>query len=799
MAEKKKPLGQRILERLRPRRANVAENVVSLPVEQPEADTVISSIRTTRLKLHSIDLNNVEEKQLIDIYEEMDCDPIVSSALDFYADSSTQTNRLTGKTVYVKVEKNKELEDELNAFLQKEVDIDNVSWVWARNLMKYGKVILDTELIRKSGQWVFEEVEERHKVYPLAIGGNKIKYVLYRDTKNESDTKTSFFYSLDSEEKQEVLPANRFIVVFYNQTSVGNVDVATESTTGKSEVKTFKLQTGQSVLKSVIKDWQTLCSLEDTLFINRLTRSMQFTVVHIDTTGMTNKQSKQVIDSVKASFGQGQTLNANTGTYKVRQMPVPENSFVFIPTKEKKGSIEMTTIGGEIKNVALDDINHFRNKVFAGLGVAKSFSGFEEATAGGLGDNTITRLDENQGRKVKRVQSLLINLVEQIIEYYWVNSDLGRTKKNLPDFEIILGEINSSEREQAREEMEANLRVAREILGIINDQRFEGIVDNIKAFDYLMADILNINPDVLKKEPTDIVIDAQHIQTYLDSRENVQDREPTDLNDTGTSRPSITRPERPSFEAPTEDIEEAPEMETITVDQVVDNLKAEVKNYLLERDFYLERNNKKYLLENLLNTSNNNIRTYLNEKTYKDLKDMTQTRDPERVQKSKRSIARYIGLDNDNFINFEITAEDIPKNIREGKPTSYRVKIELKALVDLIKEFKEGRQIDLVRKAVEGDIRVSCECPAAKYWGMQWNGTRQDYSIVRNTIAPTKLEPKQQVCKHTYLALQVLPFWTNTILKDIRAKGLLNKEVKKQEEPKQEESKQEGPKEGDKK
>ena len=184
----------------------------------------------------------------------------------------------------------------------------------------------------------------------------------------------------------------------------------------------------------------------------------------------------------------------------------------------------------------------------------------------------------------------------------------------------------------------------------------------------------------------------------------------------------------------------------------------------------------KVLLETLLETSNNLLRKYLSEKTYKELRQAVKTRDPERFKKSKRSVATYKGLDENNYITFQVTAENPEENKAKGKPTSYEVKVELSALKELIGEDGKQRDIKdltLVREALNGNIKVDCSCPAAMYWGQQWNGTKQGYSLVKNDIAPTRNIPTQVICKHTMLALQVLPFWASNIVQDLRKKNVL--------------------------
>ena len=196
---------------------------------------------------------------------------------------------------------------------------------------------------------------------------------------------------------------------------------------------------------------------------------------------------------------------------------------------------------------------------------------------------------------------------------------------------------------------------------------------------------------------------------------------------------------------------------------------------LSDTEVILETENyKRYTLSQALNLKR--FKDYLTEETYKDLRAISKAKDPQRLSKSKKSVVRYTGIDENNYITFSISAEDPEKNKKEGRPTSYTTKVHLKDLDDLIAkrdEFKTDK--DLVMKALEGDVAVSCSCPAAKYWGQQYLGTKHGYAIDKNDIPPTVRIPTQPLCKHSLQNLLVLPFYWNTIIKDLRNKGVLPK------------------------
>lgn len=161
----------------------------------------------------------------------------------------------------------------------------------------------------------------------------------------------------------------------------------------------------------------------------------------------------------------------------------------------------------------------------------------------------------------------------------------------------------------------------------------------------------------------------------------------------------------------------------------------------------------------------------INEETYKELKDTSIETDPERRRRARGVEGNYVGITDNELIEFRVSAENPELNAERGKPTSYRVNVSLKDFTQLKEEDNTPREI--INKAMKGNVAVSCTCPAAMYWGQQYNGTVNDYSLDINDIAPTINVPTQTICKHTFVALSILPFWRNRIYRDMKELGLI--------------------------
>ena len=729
------------------------------PRHTEDNNIIIGGLSTSNLTLlEGTDVANTDEEKLIALYRQMENDAVISAALDLYADSATQPNLKTGHVVAIE-SPNKTFENEINEFLHDHIKIDTEAWQIVRDVARDGKILLDTQV--DSSDWSFVPIQDPSKVKVLTLGQDKIKYfVVSPEEKKDTSNNSPFsFLSGDSNKLNEytVESKDRFIAGFTSRENKGTMTIISDSKytpDGEQVREELSIRSGRSVLASIVQTYQTLSALEDAMFINRLTKSTEFKVVQIDVgEGTDNKQAKQIIDAVKNAFKSSESIDTSINRYANRQSPIPINDFVYVPTRGTKGTVTIETVGGELKEVQTGDIDYYRNKLFAGLGVLKAYLGFEETTPGGLGDSTLTKLDERFGRRVIRLQSVLSHIVKQMVEFYWRYSaaSITRTVDNMPKYKLVLGKISTKEEDENTKRLETNLSIASSIVGMLKDEDFVNFVDKEKLFKYIFEDIIGLDTSMFSREPIPEELSLK-VHELKESIGKLKTENNTDF---------ITEDLRDILSAVKE---------------------TDVKQIFEEYDIFLDTGENIIPFSVGFNISRYN-KALLLEATYKQLKDLSKSKDPERLKKSKKLTAKYTGLDDDLNITFEITAEDPEDNKAKGRPTSYTTKVALKDLTSIIKASREEdtvpRDKDLVMAAIQGDIDVSCECPAAKYWGQQYNGTKDNYSLDKNDIPPTVRIPTQPICKHTVLTLTVLPFWYNTIIRDLRNKGVLpSSEVK---------------------
>lgn len=124
---------------------------------------------------------------------------------------------------------------------------------------------------------------------------------------------------------------------------------------------------------------------------------------------------------------------------------------------------------------------------------------------------------------------------------------------------------------------------------------------------------------------------------------------------------------------------------------------------------------------------------------------------------------KYIGITSDYVICIEVPSVTVDPT------TSYLVKIKL---IDFpnIDDDPDLTVEEKVRLSLDGDISVSCTCPAYKFWGYKYIMTQLSsneddpedrYPIIRNN----NLEGT--VCKHIFIAIRGFGKWWKKISYDI--------------------------------
>lgn len=159
------------------------------------------------------------------------------------------------------------------------------------------------------------------------------------------------------------------------------------------------------------------------------------------------------------------------------------------------------------------------------------------------------------------------------------------------------------------------------------------------------------------------------------------------------------------------------------------------------------------------------FRMVLDEANYKELRKGVDSKTKSRTKPLK---AMFKGFKNGCLI-FKCRSGTTP-----GKWWNEKVR-----LLDLPKIVKKGglSHFQMVKKAVMGDIKVTCDCPAHRYWGSAYRLTRLDAeeTLTNLTEPEINLGIPSLLCKHLDTVLFALPFNIAQITKVLEKAGVFGK------------------------
>lgn len=313
------------------------------------------------------------------------------------SDDSTQPQVVSGESLWVEGQ-NQELVDDLNNMLHQRVGVEDELWGIVRNMNKYGNDF--EELLVKDGEGV--------------IGLNFMPTPLVRAIVDRTWTTLGYKYhpegkfSKTSEEDFKAYLEKRKIA------PVGEVIFE------DWEVAHFKLGSrrrwdvyGTSVLEAARWIWRRLVLLEDSMLIYRLTRAASRFVFFVDIGDKSGAEAWKHLNNVKNEFKKKKFVNTS-GHLDMRYNPLANDEDIFIPVRGGKRSAEIETLQGPIYG-AIDDVEYFKDKLYAAIKIPKSYLGFEEDVSAKA---LLSQEDIRFSRTILRIQREIRNGFRRICKVH---------------------------------------------------------------------------------------------------------------------------------------------------------------------------------------------------------------------------------------------------------------------------------------------------------------------------------------------------------------------------------------------
>jgi hypothetical protein len=338
-------------------------------------------------------------------YDSMDTDPILSSALDVYADECTARNE-QGNVLKIH-----HPDDNVKQILENLFyDIMNIEfnlWPWTRNLVKYGDFFLQLEMAEKIGI-----------VNVMALSTYEVNRV----------------EGFDPENPQRV----KFIYAPY-QNPLGGYAQSPKKEFENYEMAHFRLNSdsnflpyGKSMIEGARRVWKQLMLMEDAMLIHRVMRAPEKRIFKIDVGNIPPNEVDNYMQKIINASKKVPFVDERTGEYNLKYNVQNLIEDYYMPVRGNDNGTSIDTLKGLEYNM-IDDINYLKGKLMSALKIPKAYLGYEEETNGKA---TLASMDVRFAKTIERIQRVLISELTKIAIVHLYAQ--GIDDDNLTNFTIEL-------------------------------------------------------------------------------------------------------------------------------------------------------------------------------------------------------------------------------------------------------------------------------------------------------------------------------------------------------------------------
>lgn len=560
----------------------------SLPEQMNEA--IEQGKRIDLSELLNITTLKGNRNQKYQAFEEMVADGRIGAAVEMYANDAVQYNS-QGKIIWVESDNNdaamygNKLIEDLNV-------ADNI-WSWAYCLCLYGDVYLETFMDTSNSGTKPTLLLEPSKINPNVRtqkdiqGAKLLRYV--EKVPNPADIydlqykgKTAGFIKSESENEfkndlqdnvytytavstdLDVLGPTKYIHICLSpninrfpekftlvrktekEKELENGDIDGSDLEGSGGSLTFTVKTGQSILENVYGAYQTLKLKEESVLLERITKSSITRVIQVELGDMPESQKRKKLQLIKDQIEQQLELNKSAGTIQSRAGAQPIENIIYTSTKDGKGAISTVNIGGDVDIGNLDDLTDSENKVYGALLIPKALLGADMDGTGLSNGGSLTEMNTTYARRIKRIQVALQTGIETLLNIFALAEGL---KQHVGKFSVKLTPIITVEDNRRDELLQNKIRNVNDMLSLVDNM--EQIDDTTKLnmliewlSKYLnqqdIVEIINNRLKELDKEETEKTQDEHEQQIDGDTNNDFSDFSDSSFS---SSSPSFSGPD----------------------------------------------------------------------------------------------------------------------------------------------------------------------------------------------------------------------------------------------------------------
>jgi len=403
-----------------------------------------------------------DREQRFEEYKKAIKDPIIGQAIEMMADDATQFDVDRQRTIWVTGDKkDRKYVDALNWQIQSYIEpfIDTI----ASAVTAMGEFVFKVDIPQQGEGEILETGFKNVPLTPI----KKIAKVHHVVLPDQSHYYVVVDKKLDPKKDYSKTFKEWYEFVHYINVSLENsrevmLKVQADSVNSKDskELSVFILE-GESILtEKVLETWRILRALEDAIIATRMSKSKLVRFVKVNVTRLTDDNKAQnLVNYIHSAIVENERIS--TDSYESTALQA-EPVVVTIPVKDGTGDINIDEFesNADIKDIA--DIDHFLNKLFAGLRIPKSYFDWGEAMPAPPSGASLTKSDIRYSRGVKKIQRVLVKGTEQMIRVF--NHFNNIDEKKAPEVNVHIVKVSSAEDEERYIEMQERMNTADQVI-----------------------------------------------------------------------------------------------------------------------------------------------------------------------------------------------------------------------------------------------------------------------------------------------------------------------------------------------
>lgn len=390
-------------------------------------------------------------------FETMLSDPIVSAAVEMYADDATQYNR-DGNIIWA--ESDESVIAEAANRLIRVLDIQNNAWRHIYSLCVYGDLYLrlykngdksdtlDYDDTNISSLTIVPEdntrnLEERIEyvnnpatVFDLQDKDKTTGFIKTKSAVNASSNYVSHNFigngfstavSTIQSRNCEMLHNKSYVHIMLSESVNRNPEyISVENEKGENTI--YKIKIGKSMLEDAYSATRRLDLLEDSLTLSRMSKSAVIRLLQIEIGDAPKPEGENILRRVKNLVEQKMAVNTQTGKTRSYNSPGPIENTIYVPVKGGKGQITTSTIGGDVDIKSIADIEYFQNLKLAALKIPKQYLNFDSAEGFSNG-TSLTKVSSRYAHTIMRIQTAYIKGITNLLNIFFIDKGLDYVNK----------------------------------------------------------------------------------------------------------------------------------------------------------------------------------------------------------------------------------------------------------------------------------------------------------------------------------------------------------------------------------